>query len=146
MLAPDELVVAVRVPLDLPGISTTQVWAHKVSKRWEDDIAAVTLALRVQVLDGMVQSVGLGLGGVAATPLRARQAEAALQNQPWSAATLAKAAAALQAECEPLSDLRASRAYRLALLGNLLQRCWLDSQGLQPLTVADLAASHKEAP
>lgn len=152
VLAPDELVVAVWVPLALPDATHTQVWAHKVSKRWEDDIAAVTLALRVQVLDGVVQSVGLGLGGVAATPLRARQAEAALQGQPWNAATIAKAAAALQAECEPLSDLRASRDYRLALLGNLLQRCWLDSQGLQPLTVADLAvpthrpAASKEAP
>ncbi len=146
VLAPDELVVTVRVPLDLPGASTTQVWAHKVSKRWEDDIAAVTLALRVQVQDGVVQSVGLGLGGVAATPLRARQAEAALQGQPWSAATVAKAAVALQAECQPLSDLRASRAYRMALLGNLLQRCWLDSQGLQPLTVADLPASNDQPP
>ncbi len=141
VLAPDELVVAVRVPLDPPDATHTQVWAHKVSKRWEDDIAAVTLALRVQVQNGVVQSVGLGLGGVAATPLRARQAEAALQGQPWNAATIAKAAAALQAECQPLTDLRASRDYRLALLGNLLQRCWLDSQGLQPLTVADLVAS-----
>ena len=74
----------------------------------------------------------IGVGGVAATPVRARQTEAALLGQPWNADTVMAAMATLRAEFQPISDMRASAAYRQTVLGNLLQRFWLESQGLQP--------------
>ncbi|OZA54170.1 MAG: hypothetical protein B7X79_18190 [Acidovorax sp. 17-64-282] len=80
----------------------------------------------------------MGAGGVAATPARARQAEAALQGQPWTEVTVQRAALALQAELSPISDMRASGAYRSAVLGNLLQRYWLESQGQQAASLEDL--------
>ncbi|MFZ5485653.1 MAG: xanthine dehydrogenase small subunit [Pseudomonadota bacterium] len=153
-LAPDELLVRILVPRppaassapgahnshgapgaqDAPGAPgaaphTAQLLrAYKVSKRWEDDISAVCLALQVEVAEGVVQRVRIGAGGVAATPARARATEAALLGQPWTQATLDTAAHALQAEFTPLSDLRASSSYRRAVLGRLLQRFWLESQ------------------
>ena len=39
--------------------------------------------------------------------------------------------APLRAEFSPISDMRASSDYRREVLGNLLQRYWLESQGLQ---------------
>ncbi|WP_144729648.1 xanthine dehydrogenase small subunit [Extensimonas perlucida] len=156
-LAPDELLVRILVPRppaassapgahnshgapgaqDAPGApgapgaapDTAQLLrAYKVSKRWEDDISAVCLALQVEVAEGVVQRVRIGAGGVAATPARARATEAALLGQPWTQATLDTAAHALQTEFTPLSDLRASSSYRRAVLGRLLQRFWLESQ------------------
>jgi len=41
----------------------------------------------------------------------------------------------LRAEFEPISDMRASSAYRRQVLGNLLQRFWLESQGEQHINL-----------
>jgi xanthine dehydrogenase small subunit len=61
--------------------------------------------------------------------VRARQTEAALTGQPWTQTTIDQAMQVLRAEFAPISDMRASSAYRSAVLGNLLQRFWLEGQG-----------------
>ncbi|MDP3253496.1 MAG: FAD binding domain-containing protein [Hydrogenophaga sp.] len=118
---------------------------YKISKRFDDDISAVCLAIRMTVEGGTVKAVSIGAGGVAATPVRARQTEADLLGQPWNADTVMAATAALRAEFQPISDMRASAAYRHTVLGNLLQRFWLESQGLQRINLESLTASDLEA-
>ena len=118
---------------------------YKISKRFDDDISAVCLAIRMTVEAGVVQQVSIGAGGVAATPARARQTEAALLGQPWTADTVMAATAVLRAEFQPISDMRASAHYRQTVLGNLLQRYWLESQGLQRINLESLTASDLEA-
>jgi xanthine dehydrogenase small subunit len=108
---------------------------YKISKRYDDDISAVCLAIRLQVENGQVISASLGAGGVAATPVRAAQTEAALTGQPWTLQTVQRAMAVLRAEFSPISDMRASGAYRSEVLGNLLQRFWLESQGMQQINL-----------
>ena len=134
-MAPDELLVHILVPRPA---DTERLAVYKVSKRFDDDISAVCLALNLDIVGGTVQRARIGAGGVAATPARARQAEAALTCQPWTEATAKHAAAVLQAEFSPISDMRASGAYRSAVLGNLLQRYWLESQGQQAASLEDL--------
>jgi xanthine dehydrogenase small subunit len=102
---------------------------YKVSKRFEDDISAVCLAVNVQLENGIVRKASIGAGGVAATPVRAIKTQAALTGQTWSQNTIDHAMQALRAEFAPISDMRASAAYRTAVLGNLLQRFWLESEG-----------------
>ena len=109
--------------------------AYKISKRYDDDISAVCLALNLRVADGVVQAVSIGAGGVAATPVRARKTETALRGQPWSQASVQAAMLTLLAEFEPISDMRASSSYRRQVLGNLLQRFWLESQGEQHINL-----------
>ncbi len=111
---------------------------YKISKRFDDDISAVCLAIRMTVRDGVVRQVSIGAGGVAATPVRARQTEAALLGQPWTADTVMAAAGALHAEFQPISDMRASAHYRQTVLGNLLRRFWLESQGHQGINLESL--------
>ena len=148
VLAPAEVLTHILVPAPLPaaqpaaldgtaseaGTDNTALhgqWlrAYKVSKRFEDDISAVCLALQLELHHGMVTAARVGAGGVAATPVRARKTEAALLGQPWTLATVQAAMAVLRAEFAPISDMRASAAYRQQVLGALLQRCWLESQG-----------------
>ena len=133
VLAPDELLVRIVVPR--PS-AHEQLRAYKISKRFDDDISAVCLVLNLDIADGTVQRASIGAGGVAATPARARQTEAALTGQPWTEATAQRAAAVLQAEFSPISDMRASGAYRRQVLGSLLQRYWLETQG-QPSVSLD---------
>ena len=52
-----------------------------------------------------------------------------------SAGRRADAQAALAQDFRPLSDMRASAAYRQTVLGNLLQRYWLESQGLTAINL-----------
>jgi xanthine dehydrogenase small subunit len=81
---------------------------------------------------------------VAATPVRALQTEAALQGQPWTESTIQEAMQVLRSEFTPISDMRASGDYRRTVLGNLLQRCWLESQGHAPASIAQWHATHLE--
>ncbi|OYT93250.1 MAG: xanthine dehydrogenase small subunit [Burkholderiales bacterium PBB3] len=102
---------------------------YKISKRFEDDISAVCLAINLHIEAGVVSTASIGVGGVAATPVRAVKTQAALVGQVWNADTVQTAMATLRAEFSPISDMRASSAYRSTVLGNLLQRYWLESQG-----------------
>ena len=133
-LAPDEVLARIEVPQPTP-----HEWlrADKISKRFEDDISAVCLAVALQVEDDMIHSARIGAGGVAAVPARAIQTEAALAGQQCAEAIFDAAASVLEAEFKPLSDMRASSAYRRAVLGNLLRRGWQQSQP-GALALADL--------
>ncbi|NDY90032.1 xanthine dehydrogenase small subunit [Ideonella sp. TBM-1] len=137
-LQPGEFVQSVRVPwLTAPGLdsATSRGWtvqAHKVSKRRECDISAVSAGLALQLgpppapgAPPVVQDVRLAFGGMAATVRRAAGAEAALRGQPWTPERLAAAQQALDQDFTPLSDLRASAAYRQRVARALLQRLWL---------------------
>ncbi|MFB7892151.1 xanthine dehydrogenase small subunit [Microbacterium sp. NPDC056044] len=100
---------------------TTLTAFHKVAKRRFDDISSVAVAVALHLdADGVVTTARIGLGGVAATPLRAYATEAALEGRPWNAATVAAASIVLQQEGTPLDDHRASAAYRARMLGTAL--------------------------
>ena len=133
VMAPDEVLAWIRVPTAAAG-ENAQV--YKISKRFDDDISAVCLGINLQMDGGRVTHASIGVGGVAATPVRALHTQAALRGQPWTLDTVQRAMAVLRAEFTPLSDMRASAAYRTAVLGNLLQRYWLESQGLQAINLA----------
>jgi len=135
VMRPDELLCWIKVPRPT-GHAHEKI--YKISKRFDDDISAVCLAIQMTVKGGVVQQVSIGAGGVSAIPARARQTEAALRGQPWNADTVMAGAAALRAEFQPISDMRASAAYRQTVLGNLLQRFWLESQGLQGINLESL--------
>ena len=138
VLAPDEVLARIQVPRPT---ASEQLRAYKVSKRFDDDISAVCLAVALQVdAAGAVTHARIGAGGVAATPARAVKTEAALLGQPWNDNTARQAAATLRAEFQPISDMRASAAYRSTVLGNLVRRFWLDTQGLQTIQIENLAS------
>ena len=134
VMSADEVLAWIRVPKAIAG-ETMRI--YKISKRYDDDISAVCLALKLQIENARVQSASIGAGGVAATPVRAVQTEAALAGQPWTLQTVQRVIAVLRAEFSPISDMRASSAYRSEVLGNLLQRFWLESQGLQHSNLAE---------
>ncbi|MCW5649413.1 MAG: xanthine dehydrogenase small subunit [Ramlibacter sp.] len=133
VMAPDEVLAWIKVPLPTAG---ERLSAYKISKRYDDDISAVCLVIRLTLAGDTVQDVSIGAGGVAATPVRAVQTEAALRGQPWALATAQAATSALRAEFRPISDMRASAGYRSEVLGNLMQRFWLESQGLRQIDLA----------
>jgi xanthine dehydrogenase small subunit len=128
-----ELIEAIRLPLPRPGEAFR---AYKVSKRYDQDISAVVGAYRLRVDGGTVADVRIAYGGMAAVPKRATAAEAALRGRPWTQAALADIDAAIAADFAPLSDHRASAAYRMTVAANLVRRLQLDTAGgAHPVTV-----------
>jgi xanthine dehydrogenase small subunit len=125
-MQPGEFVERVLVPLPRPGL---QFAAYKVSKRFDQDISAVCAAFALAVEQGTVGSARVAFGGLAATPKRAQACETALAGRPWTAATCEQAAAALATDFAPITDMRASAAYRLAVAQNLLRKFHLESSG-----------------
>jgi xanthine dehydrogenase small subunit len=116
--AVDELIRTIVIPLPLAPMTAF----HKIAKRRFDDISSVAIGYAVDVTDGVVRDAKIGLGGVAATPLRARETEAALIGRPWNETTARTAAGVMAAEGTPMDDHRASSAYRSAMLGQSLLR------------------------
>lgn len=121
-----ELIKSVRVPLPLSPVTAF----HKIAKRRFDDISSVAIGMALDVQDGVIEKARVGLGGVAATPMRARDTETALLGQDWSAATINAAARVMAGEGTPMDDHRASAHYRVAMLGQSLLKAY--AQGKRP--------------
>ena len=131
---PGEFVEAVTFPAHAPALR-----CYKLSKRFDQDISAVCGAFNVTVADGTVTAARIAFGGMAGTPKRARAVEAALIGRPWTEATVEAAKAAFAADFTPLTDMRASAAYRLTTAANMLERYLHDLAGT-PVHVLEVRA------
>ena len=69
--------------------------------------------------------------------MRATHCEAALNGVDWNGETVARAKAALEQDFTPMTDARASKAYRSRVARNLLERFFVDSDS--PGAVLELA-------
>jgi xanthine dehydrogenase small subunit len=125
-LLPGEFIEHIHIPL-LP--SDCHFHTYKVSKRFDQDIAAVCGAFYLELEGGLVRSMRICYGGMAATPQRAVHCEQALVGQPWTEAVLAAAAEALEQDYTPITDMRASSDYRRLVAKHLLRRFYLETSG-----------------
>jgi len=117
-LAPKEILGRVEFA---PLGKDVRATSYKVSKRRELDISCVSAAFAVELDGENVKSARLAYGGMAATPLRAKQVEAALVGKPWTQANVDAAAKLLDGDFKPLSDHRGSAPYRMLVAKNLLR-------------------------
>ncbi len=125
--ADHELIRAVRIPLPLAAMTAF----HKIAKRRFDDISSVAVAFAIDHdEEGIVKRARIGLGGVAATPVRASATETALIGRAWSHETVAAAAEILGAEGTPMDDHRASTRYRAAMLRTSLLKLHAENPGI----------------
>lgn len=135
-MAPDEVLEAVEVPLPAADL---RFRTYKISKRYDSDISAVCAALALRLDGQTISACRIAFGGMAPIPKRAANAERALVGQSWTEASARAAGAALAKDFAPLTDLRASAAYRLDVARNLLQRFYLETRSGDPLPAAQLS-------
>ena len=103
---------------------------YKLSKRFDQDISAVCGCFSINVEGGNITKARIAFGGMAGTPHRASNVEQALVGKPWDEATIKAARAQFTQDYTPMSDMRASAAYRLEAAQNMLTRYFLESQGM----------------
>lgn len=126
-LAPDELVVRIRIPL----VADRQVRFRKIGTRRAQAISKVVLALSwvAPSVDAPWGSVRLGLGSVAERPIRATATEAILEGSPPTSDTADRAFVTLAAEIKPIDDVRSTADYRRAVAARVLHRLIRDAGG-----------------
>jgi CO/xanthine dehydrogenase FAD-binding subunit len=123
----DELLLRVRIPL----VRDRQVRFRKIGTRRAQAISKVVMALAwcSAGADDAWTDVRLALGSVAATPVRAPGAEAAIEGRRPTRETADAAAAALTTEISPIDDVRSTADYRRAVAGRVVHRLIRDAGG-----------------
>jgi xanthine dehydrogenase small subunit len=136
---PGEFVEAVIVPAPKPDVMFK---VFKLSKRFDQDISAVCGAFAIVVRDEVVASARVAFGGMAGTPKRAAACEAALVGQLWNSTTINAAVAALAGDFTPLTDVRASAAYRALAAGNMLRKAFIETARPDLVTRVEPESAH----
>ena len=117
-LKKEQFIHSIRIPL----LKDNTFKAYKVSKRFDDDISSVCAAFNLEIVRNKVRSVRIAYGGMAAIPKRAIYCEKILSNSLVTDEIIDKAKKALEKDFKPISDMRASRLYRMEVAKNLLEK------------------------
>ena len=115
-LAPDEMIVAIRLP-------RTDGWIphyRKVGARRAQAISKVCFAARARLEDGRVADVRLAFGSVAPTVVRAARTESLLRGSAPDPEAFEAAVQVLDSELAPIDDIRSTSRYRKRVAANLL--------------------------
>ncbi|MDZ4136704.1 MAG: FAD binding domain-containing protein, partial [Paracoccaceae bacterium] len=131
---PGEFVTGASIPTSAPALR-----CYKISKRFDQDISAVCGCFNLTIAQGIVTSARIAFGGMAGIPKRAAAVEAALTGHPWTRETVQAALPAFAQDFTPMSDMRASAAYRAQTAANLLIRYFHDLAGV-PVNVLEVQA------
>jgi xanthine dehydrogenase small subunit len=117
VLQPGEFIEAIELPKPQSG----QVFrAHKVSKRFEQDISATCAAITYTLAQGKLTQVRLAYNGLAPSPCRAPKLEAVLEGKRPSEVKAADLDAAIAASFTARDGLRATWTYRALVARNLV--------------------------
>jgi len=132
-----EFIARIDVPLPRAG---GQFRCYKVAKRFDQDISAVCGAFNLELADGRVRDILIGVGGMAATPVRVTAVEDALIGATWAEANVQAAMGVMDSALTPISDMRASADYRRMIARNLLLKFFLETTGREVRTRLETAA------
>ncbi len=130
---PGELVWQINVP----RLATNERFrAYKISKRFDQDISAIMAAFKFTLDGSGIAAARVAFGGMAATPKRAPETERALVGLSLANETgWQRAAAALASDFSPISDMRASAAYRMDVAQSLLRKAMIEMAGTKATRV-----------
>tara|TARA_B100000029_G_scaffold73841_1_gene65569 strand:- start:1173 stop:2612 length:1440 start_codon:yes stop_codon:yes gene_type:complete len=117
-----QFIHSIRIPL----LKYNTFKAYKISKRFDDDISSVCAAFNFEIIKNKVRSARIAYGGMAAIPKRAIYCEKILLNSQVTEETINKAKKALEKDFNPISDMRASKLYRMEVSKNLLEKFFVE--------------------
>ncbi|MGJ4882730.1 FAD binding domain-containing protein [Bradyrhizobium sp. HKCCYLRH1065] len=136
VLAPGEMIVAVRLPAAARAFARHARYL-KVRERNSYAFAVVSAAAGLVIENGAIKHARLALGGVAARPWRAHQAEALLAGQPATPHTFQQAADIALRDAKPSGD----NAHKITLARSLIVRALQAASQGTPSRVPALPAS-----
>ena len=119
-----EFIIGVAIPEQPNNLK-----CYKITKRFDQDISTLCGCFNITRQSGKITSARIAFGGMAETPKRATSVETALVGKPWTQDTITAAVTKFSTDYQPISDVRASAAYRAQTAQNLLQRYFDETFG-----------------
>ena len=117
-----QFISSIRIPIYKKNIFK----AYKISKRIDDDISSVCASFNVAIVNKKIKNIKIAYGGMAPIPKRAIHCEKILLNSDFSEEVILKAQISLETDFQPISDMRASKNYRMEIAKNLLLKCFTE--------------------
>jgi len=133
------LIKEIRLPLLIGPLGA----AYSAVGRTPSDRPIVCAVARMELASGMASNVRLALGGVAAVPVRANDAEQLLERKSLSPERMEAAAQAVAARLAPPGDFLGSAEYRREMAIVLARRA-LQTARARAIALSDLRGSVKE--
>jgi xanthine dehydrogenase small subunit len=99
---------------------------YKISKRIEDDISSIFMAISGSLKNNLFDQIKIVCGGMAATPSIAHRTQSFLLKKEFTRKNIDEAKKIILTDFQPLSDMRASAKYRSLISQNLLDRFYLE--------------------
>ena len=131
-LEPEEIVFEIVFPV----LASHTGWAFEEVARRFGDFALACIAVSIGLLDGRIADARVAVMGVADTPRRLHEAEAALRGLRRGAESAARFAEAVRGCVSPTDDIHVSAEYRKNLIGALAERAftaaWARAAGEKP--------------
>jgi aerobic carbon-monoxide dehydrogenase medium subunit len=131
VMSPEEILTEIVIPKSHPRLVGEYI---KFSPREMMDLAyvGVAVAFGLGEKDKRCEGVRIALGAVSPTPMRARKAEAMVENQILTEKIAEKAGQEAAKEAKPISDVRSSADYRRAMVGAMTKRALLNAAAPRP--------------
>ena len=108
---------------------------YKISKRFDDDISAVFMAITLKLKNTTIENILITLGGMAEIPKRAEKTEKFLKGKKLNLDNIILAQSIIIKEFTPLSDMRASSDYRKKICQNLLEKFYYETINKNKISV-----------
>ena len=135
-LHPGELILGVRLPAR-GAIYASNTRYLKLRERTSYAFAIVSAAVALEISGDAIRSARIALGGVAAKPWRAREAETSLENAAPTPEAFAKAAELALSDARPSGD----NAFKITLARKILARALTLARDGTPKDMPALPAS-----
>ena len=135
ILKKDEIISSIEIPY---ANKKNKIFSWKLSKRYDQDISTVSLAINIQMQNNIIKELHIAAGGVAATPILLEKLSKLMLEKKLDEA-VGFAIDNLENYIQPISDLRGSSHYRLEAIKGLLRRletCF--NQSRNNLSIMDL--------
>ena len=117
-----EFIHSIRIPIYKNNVFK----AYKISKRFDDDISSLCASFNLEINNNKIKNIFIAFGGMAETPKRAKKCEKILKNKNLSIESFLNAGDNLEKDFSPISDMRATKNYRIEVAKNLLIKCFYE--------------------
>ena len=117
--------------ISIPLLPKSFFFSRKVSKRIDDDISTCLIAVNAEIKGQLIKKIKVAFGGLDERPKRALKCERILLNSPLNDKIIDRAKESISEEFSPISDVRASKNYRMIVAQNLLEKAMMEMKQKQ---------------
>ena len=128
-LKKNEFIKEIIIPINQENI----LKCYKISKRIDDDISSVFMAINANLKNNTFKSIKIVCGGMAEIPKIAKSTQKYLLNKKFNQENINEAKKIIAKEFNPIDDMRASKEYRVKISKNLLERFFNEQNKINTL-------------